>query len=620
MKRIIALILLVATLAAALTFICACKEEENPGENGEGTGQQNPGADDDSEKTGALKVPVYKDYKRGTQNFEKIKYSKPDMAGATDRVLAVFEKIEKNSASYQEQLLAIEGLEGDYIHISTMSSLTTIYNFQDLTDEYWAQESAYISENYPKYSQAIEKLFIAAAKSPHSESFAKDYFGDELFDYEDGGIYTDTLVTLMSEEARLESAYNEISTATIKISYNTLYDSYDNIIKFYRQKFGESSLEYVKAKNECDVLYKAESEKMAVELFVELLKLRRRISDELGYESYGQYAYETVYHDYSAEKMENFIDEVTKYAVPVYVTLSRYVFSQHIYNYENSDLKAPTKNEMLNTLFEVYKNTNPELFEIYSYMLQHNLYDIEVNPVRFQGAFTTYLDYYNAPFIFITPESTPLDYMTLAHEFGHFADSFVNFNATTSLDLCEVSSQALELLTLTKLKDTFDVNTYKHLEYLKLDELFSTLIFQSFYAKFEMEIYNLPENSISVENLNSIASKTAQDFGISSSFGTVGNILIPHLVLYPFYVQSYSSSAAVAAEIYCIEKRNENLGFDIYMELIDRTEENLNFEEHIKDVGLTSPFDVGSLKCLVDDIYYLIMGAHYFSDSNNNLT
>ena len=82
---------------------------------------------------------------------------------------------------------------------------------------------------------------------------------------------------------------------------------------------------------------------------------------------------------------------------------------------------------MINDLYSVYRDIDPELLDVYSYMLQHGLYDIaDESANRFSGAFTTYIYSNNSPFIFMSAEGKIVDYMTLAHEVGHFYDGYVN--------------------------------------------------------------------------------------------------------------------------------------------------------------------------------------------------
>ena len=78
----------------------------------------------------------------------------------------------------------------------------------------------------------------------------------------------------------------------------------------------------------------------------------------------------------------------------------------------------------------------------------YELYDITSSANKMPGSYTTYLESYEMPYIYISPEGTLADLLTAAHEFGHFVDGYVNCNQTFSIDCSEVFSQALEYLTL----------------------------------------------------------------------------------------------------------------------------------------------------------------------------
>jgi len=634
MKKITALVLALVLIASNIFFLVSCGNEEPPFEDpaecqhedktGDGIcdkcEEPCPKEPVPDENQAEIKVPEYKDYMRGTKNFSDLKYSRPDINSALLLIDELCAMIDANTLPYDAQLKRLDEINTVYDNVLSMNSLATICNYKDTTNQFWSEEYLYISTNYPKFSQGIEKLFVSAANSPHIESFEKDFFGDGLEDYIDGGIYTDKAVELMSKEAELEAEYSALSTANVTITYEGMTDTYDNILLHYENKYGKSSVEYLRIKSYCDPIYKEELTKKQSAILVELIKQRRLIADELGYESYEIFAYETIYHDYDPSEMDSFIESVTEYVIPIYLNLANELFSPYVYDYEKTASKLEIKkSDIINSLYDVYTGCDTRLGEIYSYMLQHKLYDVEnKSDYRFDGAFTTYINNNSSPFIFITLEDSILDFSTLAHEFGHFADSYINNDASTSLDLSELSSQGLELLTLTKLDGKFDDEVYKYLLYMKLDEILSTIIFQSFYASFEIEAYKLDYEDITLENLNVIVSKNAEKFGISSSWNSVRYIMIPHLFLYPFYVQSYATSATAALEIYTLELKNEGAGFEKYNAIIDRGEADISFTEALTKANLTSPFEKNALKNIANELHYLTLGAYYYKMHLNN--
>jgi hypothetical protein len=634
MKRIVSLALAILFFALNIVFPVSCakgSENEPPLACNPHTDADSDGvcdlchekiSNEEAENTSGITVPEYKDYLRGTKDFGDLVYSRPDISLAVTLFTKLAQMISDNVISYEEQIEKLDDAIAVYDNVKSMNALATIQSYKNTADEFWLAEHRYISTNYPGFSKCIEELFVAAANSPNASRFKADFFGEELEKYKNGGIYTDTVVALMKKEADLEAEFSAISGASVTISYQGITDTYDNILASYKQKYGEESAEYIRAKTVCDTLYQKETAKLKSELLVELIRQRKLISDELGYESYEKFAYDTLYHDYSPKKMKDFIDAVREYAIPVYLSLSRELFYPYVYEYEKTEPVYKTdKATLINTLYGVYSESDAKLSEIYSYMLQHDLYDVEEKSTnRFQGSFTSYIDSNESPFLFVSLKNSILDYTSLAHEFGHFADSYINNNADASLDLLEVSSQALELLTLTKLDGKFDEKTYRYLLYAKLDDILSTIIFQSFYASFEISAYALDYDEISLENLNALVAKTAKDFGFSSSYNNIEYVAIPHIFIYPFYVQSYAASAAAAIEIYTREANSEGDGFKTYTALITRDEEALlSFEESLKAEGLSSPFNKKEFMNVLNELHYAALGAYYYTSHGGNV-
>ena len=98
-------------------------------------------------------------------------------------------------------------------------------------------------------------------------------------------------------------------------------------------------------------------------------------------------------------------------------------------------------------------SVSPELGEIFRYMQDNELYDIqsgEDGQDRMDNNYTVGLPSYGDAFIFINRNNTFTDYQSLIHEFGHFSSYYYNSVPELfqgySVDVCEVQSQGLEML------------------------------------------------------------------------------------------------------------------------------------------------------------------------------
>jgi oligoendopeptidase F len=193
----------------------------------------------------------------------------------------------------------------------------------------------------------------------------------------------------------------------------------------------------------------------------------------------------------------------------------------------------------------------------------------------------------------------------------------MNYHQTTSLDLEEVSSTALEHLALIALKKHITEAEYQYLRAYQYRDVFESLITQGFFARLEMLIYELEYDEIDETAIAKLAMKAGTEFSMNvMAVADISNIMIPHIVLYPSYVQSYCTSRIVALQLYFEEVEN-NRGLDAYLDLLNRENPNLTFVEHLEAVGLESPFTEYTVRDLSDKIYFEMTGRHFFKQSND---
>ena len=632
MKRLIALFLLLCMLFGLIACSSNTDDTDESTDNTDTTNPDNSSDGDSNEGDDAVNtivVPEYKDYGRGTVDFDGLIYSRPNLQAIITAFESAKGAVEANEVTVAEQIELISSLEDDYDEVQTMYSLAEIYQYRDSSVEFWQNEYSYITTNYPRFSQAVEDLIVACAGSEHKATFETDYFGYSLDEYLDGGIYTDEVVALMQEESRLEAEYSSLSTANVEITYSSVNSNInwsgtvDEVISLAREHYASDDASYERALMAIELLYEKARQDIERPLYVELVKIRRLIADELGYSSYAQLAYETLGYDYSESDMTALLSDIGKYVAPVAYELEYSVF----YNYFMTNVQPTLSRELLiNKLYEVYGELGGDYKDAYSYMLQHKLYDVSASSDnRFNGAFTAYIENNASPYLFMTTSGFIRDYTTLAHEFGHFLDGYVNYGADESLVTSEISSQALELLTLLALKgEIHDVN-YEYLEYYTLyTYLTGVLLNQSFCAAFEHMVYELEYDQITEAKLNKIMEKAFNEvYGDEVTIsGDFTSVLMTHTMLYPFYVESYVASGIVSLDIFFKESYrtgNAGDGYALYNALIHRGDTELTLAERLEAAGLDTPFSDEKIKNISNSIYYQIIGKSYYKDGSGEL-
>ena len=624
MTRLIALLLLISMLFG----LCACAAggKDNGEKPTDGNAQGGGGNEEEViDPSSVIVVPEYKDYGRGTVNFDELIYSRPNIQSVIDKIDAVTIEVTENERTVSEQIASISALESAIETVETMYSLTEIYRSKDSSVEFWQIEYGYISVNYPKLSQAIENLLEACAASEHRQTFEKDYFDYSLEDYANGGIYTDEVVRLMEEEARLEAEYSSLSTATVEIVYDSVASTIrwegtaDEVYAMAREHFKNDDASYERVCMAINLLYEKKYMELSIPIYVDLFKVRRLIADELGYSSYADLAYKTLGYDYTADKMLALLKDVGAYVSPVASELEASVFGSYFQKNAQPQLK---KAILINNLYEVYSELGGDYKDAYSYMLQHKLYDISgASNNRFAGAFTAYISNNSSPYLYMNASGFVRDYGTLSHEFGHFLDGYINYGNNGSLTISEVSSQTLELLTLLKLKGRMTSADYQYLEYhTTFIFLNSVLMIQSFYSAFEHLAYSLDYDDITEAKLKSLVEDAfTLVYGDEMSIeGDLSYVTLTHTVLYPFYVESYVTSGLVSLDIFFKERYgNGGEGFALYEALINRGDTDLSLTERLEAAGLDSPFTTGKVKKISNSIYFAITGKNRYKDSDN---
>ena len=616
MNRLISIFLILSLLVGCMFTLLSCGvTPPDDGEVGDNPSPETPVGP-------TIKIPEYGDWNRGTVAFTDLAYSRPQVDFIIEDFGNTTEAIKANETTFESQIEMIEALEEGYENYFSMYSLAEIYTSKDSSNAFWQAEHEYLATRYPEFSKAVEDLYVAAAQSENRTRFEDEYFGFSLEKYVDGGIYTEELVDLLAQEAELEAQNRAISTANVEIEYRigkkTYTGTIDNVLEEIKADYGEKSSTYNNAVNACVQIFSTKRVQIQSNLYVELVKVRSLIADAMGVDSYTEIGYANNGHDYSAEEMLDFLDDIKA----IYMLYFKLWYSKFESSVNTELSKDQSYIDTVNKLGALYKEKDAELYDIYSYMLYYGLFDIGTESEnRFGGSFATYIDSNESPFLFVTADNKQYDYLTLAHEFGHFADMYINSGSSGSIDLSEVSSQGLEYLTMAMLGDIMEGSRHSVLVDKAMDDAINTILYQGFYAMFEHLAYELEYSEITRERLDEcVAEACRRVFGVTiDGMDSLDVTMIVHIIEYPFYVQSYCTSLVSALDIYYMEVKEEGAGLSAYKAMLSKIGEGLSFVETLTEAGIKSPLSKDALLGLADDIHYYYFGKPFTeSDSGNN--
>ena len=518
--------------------------------------------------------------------FSEMEYERPSLEEMDALILAAEEAMDAG-ADFETLEPLLDDCFLYYYHYDTMYTLADIRSCLDLSDEYYAAEYLWCAENYTLIDQAIDGLYYACAASPMAAELEEKYFWEgfcEEYSDETESIYNDETVALMQQESNLIAEYRALMAEPV-VSYRGKDEPLDALL----ERLSGS------AYNNAVVAYYTQYNERVADLFIRLVSVREQLAGAMGYDSYEQMQYSYGFgRDYTPEQAEAYLQDIKTYMVPLYRDLS---VSSVPYEIWYSDLDEETLRDILR---QSVSDFGGSVQEAYDFMLRHELCDLKQDSRKANMSFETYLNDYEAPFLFVNAAGTNEDILTFAHEFGHYSDAYVNLNSYESVDLAEVYSQAMEYLVLSRLDEQLDEEEVDNLARIKMIDTVEMFVQQASYAEFEHRVYALGAENLSAEVLNETARQVAKEYGYYvyqyDEFFSLSWIDIPHYFEQAFYIVSYPISDDLAMQIFDLERGEPGAGMQRYL---DNLERDFSGMMGLVDAGgFESPFSPGRVEAI----------------------
>lgn len=434
-----------------------------------------------------------------------------------------------------------------YNSFYTNYNLAYIKYCTDMSDLYWQEEYGYCDGYAAQADAGLDALYRALAASPYRERLeGEDYFGADFFDaYEGESLWDETFLAYLDAEADLQNRYYDLRESAKSVAYYSR-----DFFAQYAPEMGQ--------------------------VFLELVQLRQEMAAYLGYGSYPEFAYDFYYsRDYTPKEAIAYFEAVGK-AMP---SLYRRLVAE-------PEPEACTPSDAMHYLRQAAQAMGGSIAEAFSLLSSRQLHHILPGENKFDISFEVYLDSYREPFIFIDPEGTVYDKLTLSHEFGHFVNDYLCGGSYAGTDIAEIHSQAMEYLTLCYSEES------QALTDMKLADSICVYVEQSAYALFEHQVYSLTGDQLTLENIEALYARIGMDFGFESrEWDYRDYVLLTHLFTYPMYMASYVASNDVAFQIYQKELAHSGAGLKLYEEIL--TSQDSYLIAFTQKYGLKNPFDPG---------------------------
>lgn len=523
-------------------------------------------------------------------SFDEMEYTRPDSAALCSELASVQALVEEG-AELDAVLDAFYPAYDEYRMFDTMTTLAYIHYTLDLDDEFYTEENAWGDEQSPLVAQALEKCYIAMSQSPLRDALEEECFGEGFFAfYDENQVYSnDRVVELMQQDAALQTEYMALQSNQT-IEWQGQETLFDDVVEAVSSDYTSYLAAYQ--------AYYDKYNPLVADIFIRQIRVRKEIAQELGYDSYADFAYAYTYQrDYTPEQAAQYTDDIA-------AEMSS-LFLPAVYSSYSEDMDTDTSFRLLKDTAAAFGG---EIAEAYDYMTEYGLFDLSASPSKMPGSYMTYLSAYEMPFVYVSPTGTIQDLLTEAHEFGHFVDGYVNCGATTAIDCNEIFSQGLEYLSLGRADLTAEQRDA--LTVSKVAEAVTVFLGQGSYAAFELAVYDLPDDQLTAENINQLFLECNERFGMSltgmENIVAPGWIDVQHFLIAPFYVISYCVSNDAALQIFQTEEAT-GTGLELYRRLLSLSADNtvLNL---LDEADMESPFAPGRVAELAEFLQEEIYG------------
>lgn len=357
-----------------------------------------------------------------------------------------------------------------------------------------------------------------------------------------------------------------------------------------------------KENEELVVEYQALSQEELAEgiipLYQKLIANNNRIAQIYGYDNYYTYGYDVVYaRDYTTDTVQQARDFAIEYLVPaVPVILQQFALGfQSLTQAEQQVVAAFMEGSYQDTdkdYVNLYIDSLPQdLQEVMNHLWQYDRAIFADKDGAKEGAFTVNIGEDAICYFGPGYDGT----LTLVHEMGHYASTLNLDLDECPMDLAELHSQGNEWLFMNELREELNPNVYAVIRDYKMYMDMCTILVSFMVDDFEERIYTTDVSGYTREDFDAVADAVCQAYG-GADF--VNNYLTDfqsywRLVVMesPVYYVSYAMSDVAALNLYTIASQDTEKAYEIYGHLLKDVDLDLGFQENLKKVGLSGPFD-----------------------------
>ena len=559
--------------------------------------------------------------------FNEMTYQRPDFDLVYTQMKELLAKME--TAETEEIFFkTYDDLEDLSIHLETMGTLSYIRHTINTKDEFYMAEQDIFDEETPRFQEINAETARIALNSKYRGRI-EEKFGKHLLEKFEVELktFSPEIVPDLVEENKLSSEYQKL-TASAEIMFEGEIRNLSGLIPFMESKDRDMR----KRANDASWNWFAENGEKLDSLYDELVKIRHRIGQKLGYDNFIPVAYARMGRtDWTQADAKVYRQQIIESVVPLtqrlYQKQSERIGISDMKNYDYT-LKFLTGNPtpkgdeayMVEAASRMYKELSPETDEFFTLMKEQELMDLTTKKGKANGGYCTSIPEFRVPFIFSNFNGTSGDVDVLTHEAGHAFQDYLQRNvrprALTSItsEVAEIHSMSMEFFTHPWMDQFFKDDTEKYY-YAHVTDSLEFLPYGASIDAFQEWVYENPTATAAQRN---------------AKYREIEKIYLPHLdydgnkyleaggrwqkqlhvYLLPFYYLDYTLSQVCAQQYLTWSRKDKAAAWKSYLNLC-RNSGRKPFKQLVPESGLLSPFDEGTIAKITPELEAYLEGLDY---------
>ena len=365
--------------------------------------------------------------------FKEMKYERVDM----NEVIKQFEDLItkfKAATTAEEEFEVHKEYYKVIKDFDTMTTIASIRNSIDTSDEFYDAEMKYYRENIPLAQDKMQEYSMLVFNSEH-RNYLEEKLGKVAFKNIELELksFNEKMIPFMQEDGKLVQQYDKL-IASAKIPFKGEELNLSGLRRYMEDTDREVRKEAYEKFSEFFSEHKEELD----EIYDKLVDVRTKQGKALGHDNYLPLGYCKMRRNcYDKEMLNTFREQVKKYIVPLAEKLHEkrrqilgldklsYI-DEGIYFNEGNPAPIINDDVLLEAGRKMYNELSKETSEFMNFMLDNELLDVYERKNKKAGGYMTYLANYQAPFIFANFNKTSGDVDVVTHECGHAFQAFVN--------------------------------------------------------------------------------------------------------------------------------------------------------------------------------------------------